>query len=69
LILAASKKETVASALLRGMQSQEFELRSAAEAMPAAQYSYRPAEGEFKNDPGPASRQIALWRTAPGQTA
>jgi hypothetical protein len=29
-----SKKETVASALLRGMQYQEYEVRSAAEAMP-----------------------------------
>jgi len=45
-----SKKETVASALLRGMQFQEYELRSAAEAMPEAQYSYRPAEGRFKNE-------------------
>src|SRR5262247_1794379 len=52
-----SKKETVASALLRGMRSQEYDLRSAAEAMPEAKYSYRPAEGKFKNekpDDGPA---------------
>jgi hypothetical protein len=45
-----SKKETVASALLRGMRSQEYELRSAAEAMPEEKYSYRPAEGKFKNE-------------------
>lgn len=45
-----SKKETVASALLRGIQYQEYELRSAAEAMPEEKYSYRPAEGRFKNE-------------------
>jgi len=45
-----SKKETVASALLRGIQYQEYELRSAAEAMPEERYSYRPAEGRFKNE-------------------
>jgi len=45
-----SKKETVASALLRGIQFQEYELRSAARAMPEEKYSYRPAEGKFKNE-------------------
>jgi hypothetical protein len=45
-----SKKETVASALLRGIQFQEYELRSASEAMPEDKYSYRPAEGKFKNE-------------------
>jgi uncharacterized damage-inducible protein DinB len=45
-----SRKETVASALLRGIQFQEYELRSAAEAMPEDKYSYRPAEGKFKNE-------------------
>lgn len=43
-----SKKETVASAFLRGLQYQEYEVRSAAEAMPEEKYSYRPAEGKFK---------------------
>lgn len=43
-----SKKETVASAFLRGLQYQEYEVRSAAEAMPEDKYSYRPAEGKFK---------------------
>jgi hypothetical protein len=38
-----SKKETVASAFLRGLQSQEYEVRSAAEAMPEEKYGYRPA--------------------------
>lgn len=45
-----SKKETVASALLRGFQYQEYELRSAAEAMPEEKYSYRPADGKFQNE-------------------
>jgi uncharacterized damage-inducible protein DinB len=45
-----SKKETVASAFLRGFQYQEYEVRSAAEAMPEDQYGYRPAAGMFKNE-------------------
>jgi hypothetical protein len=45
-----SKNESVASALLRGMKYQEYEIRSAAEAMPEDKYSYRPAEGKFKNE-------------------
>src|SRR5690242_21148880 len=45
-----SKKETVASAFLRGFQYQEYEVRSAAEAMPEDRYDYRPAEGKFKNE-------------------
>ncbi len=45
-----SKKETVASALSRFFQYQEYELRSAAEAMPEEKYGYRPAEGKFKNE-------------------
>jgi len=45
-----SKNETVASAFLRGLQYQEYELRSAAEAMPEEKYVYRPAEGKFKNE-------------------
>jgi DinB family protein len=52
-----SKKETVASGFLRGMEYQEYEVRSAAEAMPGEKYGYRPAEGKFKNekpDFGPA---------------
>jgi uncharacterized damage-inducible protein DinB len=44
-----SKKETVASAFLRGFKYQEYEVRSAAEAMPEGKYSYRPAAGMFKN--------------------
>ena len=45
-----SKKETIASAFLRGLQFQEYEIRSAAEAIPEEKYSYRPAEGKFKNE-------------------
>ena len=45
-----SKKETVASALLRNLQFQEYEVRSAAEGMPEEKYSYRPAEGKFKDE-------------------
>jgi uncharacterized damage-inducible protein DinB len=45
-----SKKETVASALLRTASLQEYELRSAAEAMPENLYAYRPAEGKFKSE-------------------
>ena len=45
-----SKKETVASALLRGVQWQEYEVRSAAEGMPEEKYGYRPAEGKFQNE-------------------
>jgi uncharacterized damage-inducible protein DinB len=45
-----SKKETVAAAFLRGFQYQEYEVRSAAEAMPEEKYGYRPAEGKFKSE-------------------
>ena len=45
-----SKKETVSSAFLRGLQYQEYEVRSAAEAMPEEKYGYRPAEGKFKSE-------------------
>lgn len=45
-----SKQETVASAFLRGLRYQEYEVRSAAEAMPEEKYGYRPAEGKFKNE-------------------
>jgi uncharacterized damage-inducible protein DinB len=44
-----SNKETVASAFLRSLEYQEYEVRSAAEAMPEEKYSYRPANGKFKN--------------------
>jgi len=45
-----NKKETVASALLRTASLQEYEVRSAAEAMPENLHAYRPAEGKFKSE-------------------
>jgi hypothetical protein len=48
-----SKKETVASAFLRKFQYQEYEVRSAAEAMPEEKYGYRPAVDNFKDQQAP----------------
>jgi len=45
-----SKKETVASPFLRSLEYQEYEVRSAAEAMPEEKYAYRPAAGKFKSE-------------------
>ena len=45
-----SKKETVASALLRTFGFQEYEVRSLAEAMPEEKWSYRPTEIKFKSE-------------------
>jgi len=42
-----SAHETVASALLRQFQGEEYEFRSAAEAMPLEKFSYRPKPGDF----------------------
>ena len=42
-----SAKETVASAFLRSLDDEEYELRSAAEFMPAGKYGYRPAQGDY----------------------
>lgn len=42
-----SAKETVASALVRSLDYEEYELRSAAEAMPAEKYSWRPTAGDY----------------------
>lgn len=42
-----SAKETVASALLRNFESEEYQFRSAAEAMPADKYAYRPKAGDY----------------------
>ena len=42
-----SAKETVASALVRSLAYEEYELRSAAEAMPAEKYSWRPTAGDY----------------------
>src|ERR1700730_17819839 len=45
-----SKNESVASAFLSVLHFQEYEVRSAAEAMPEEKYGYRPAEGKFKKE-------------------
>jgi hypothetical protein len=45
-----SKSETPGKALLRTFDFQEYELRSAAEAMPEEKWNYRPAPGMFKNE-------------------
>jgi hypothetical protein len=42
-----SARETVASALLRNFAFEEYQFRSAAEAMPADKYGYRPAQGNY----------------------
>jgi hypothetical protein len=42
-----SAKETVASALLRVLDDEEYEVRSAAEFMPADKYAWRPASGDY----------------------
>jgi hypothetical protein len=45
-----SKSETPGNALMRTFENQEYEFRSAAEAMPEEKWSYRPAIGLFKNE-------------------
>jgi hypothetical protein len=45
-----SHQETPGKALSRQWGYQEYELRSAAEAMPAEKWDFRPAEGAFKNE-------------------
>jgi DinB superfamily len=42
-----SAKETVAAAFLRTLDDEEYELRSAAEFVPADKYSYRPTQGDY----------------------
>lgn len=45
-----SRSETPGKALSRQWRYQEYELRSAAEAMPADKWDYRPTAGMFKNE-------------------
>ncbi len=45
-----SKSETPGKALMRTFELEEYEFRSAAEAMPEEKWSYRPASGLFKNE-------------------
>jgi hypothetical protein len=58
-----SRDETPAKAVMRIFKDQEYEVRSAAEAMPEAKWDFRPAEGLFKNEKpefGPA--QVRTFR-------
>jgi len=45
-----SKSETPGKVFTRSMEYQEYEFRSAAEAMPGEKWDYRPAPGLFKNE-------------------
>lgn len=45
-----SKNETPGKAMMRTFEFQEYGFRSAAEAMPAETWDYRPAAGMFKNE-------------------
>ena len=45
-----SREETPGKAFARQWRDQEYEVRSAAEAMPADKWDYRPAAGRFKNN-------------------
>jgi len=57
-----AKKETVASAFTRGFGYQEYQVRSAAEAMPEGKYSFRPVENNFKNEtPGFGPAQLRTF--------
>ncbi len=46
-----SKNETVGTALMRTFGSQEYEFRSAAEAMPEDKYNFRPSAATKSNEP------------------
>ena len=57
-----AKKETVASAFTRGFAYQEYQVRSAAEAMPEDKYGFRPVENNFKNEtPGFGPAQLRTF--------
>lgn len=45
-----SRDETPAKAIMRTFEFQEYDVRSAAEAMPEDKWDYRPAAGMFKNE-------------------
>jgi hypothetical protein len=45
-----SRSESLASAMMRTFDFQEYEFRSAAEAMPAEKYDYRPVSGLFSKE-------------------
>jgi len=45
-----SRGETISSAFLRTFEFQEYEFRSAAEAMPTGKYGFRPVQGLFSKE-------------------
>jgi hypothetical protein len=45
-----SRNETPAKAIMRTFEFQEYDVRSAAEAMPEDKWDFRPAPGMFKNE-------------------
>jgi len=45
-----SRNETPAKAIMRTFEFQEYDVRSAAEAMPEEKWDFRPAAGMFKNE-------------------
>ena len=45
-----SRSETLASAMMRTFDFQEYEFRSAAEAMPAEKFDFRPVQGLFAKE-------------------
>src|SRR5260370_41371396 len=57
-----SAKETVASAFLCSLDDEEYELRSAAEFMPAHKYGYRPAQRDYGVvDPGYGPKELRTF--------
>jgi hypothetical protein len=57
-----SGKETIASALMRTLGYEEYEMRSAAEFMPAEKYSWRPAQGDYGGVyPGYGPRELRTF--------
>jgi len=57
-----SAKDTPASALLRTLQFEEYEFRSAAEAMPVDKYGYRPMQGDYGGvSPGSGPKELRTF--------
>jgi hypothetical protein len=57
-----SAKETVAAAILRTLDDEEYELRSAAEFTPAEKYNYRPAPGDYGGSyPGYGPKELRTF--------
>lgn len=55
-------KETIASALLRTLDYETYEMRSAAEFMPADKYDYRPKHGDYGGEyPGYGPKELRTF--------